>query len=273
VIMVQLALMLVLFVFVALPFLINSLTDPKELLGTGSCHPVRLLRRLREDEVIAEFLKSDFRCSEYRDYHETLRDIVVRPNFEDPTENAKRRALLFLRHLALWKELPFDTEWYEVEVNVPDLRHIRVFPRAQWRKLADGNFSITKIAEGMRVRQHVLDPGFLAKIAAIRDLFVQKDPGFAAVLLIGVNENEPLTILDGNHRLTAAILALPHMMGRLRFFCGLSPHMTECCWYNTNIGTLLRYARNMITHARRNPEAELARLLQAEPLGNQRTAA
>jgi O-antigen/teichoic acid export membrane protein len=274
VILVQLVLMAILFVLVALPFLVNSLTDPKELLVPGSCRPVRLLRRVSEDEVIAEFLKSDFRCSEFRDYRESLQEIVYKPNFGDLTDNAKRRALLYLRHLALWKELPSDTEWFEVEVDEEDLRNIRVFPRAHWRKLADGNFSITKIAEGLRTRQHMMDPAFLAKIAAIRDLYVQEDPGFAAVLLIGVNENEPLTILDGNHRLTSALLASPSMLKRLRFVCGLSPRMTECCWYNTNIGTLLRYGKNMLTHARRNPEAELARLLQGQDsLGEQRTAA
>jgi O-antigen/teichoic acid export membrane protein len=274
VILVQLVLMAILFVFVALPFLIDSLTDPKDLLVNGNCRPVRLIRRLSEDEVIAEFLKSDFRCSEFRDYQEALHHVVYKPDFSDAAENAKRRALLYLRHLALWKELPSDTEWFEAEVEEADLRSIRVFPRAHWRKLADGNFSIVKIAEGMQTRQHAMDPAFLAKIAAIRDLFIQEDPSFAAVLLIGVNENEPLTILDGNHRLTAALLASPSMLKRLRFVCGLSPRMTECCWYNTNIGTLLRYGRNMLTHARRNPEAELTQLLQrSESLGDQRSIA
>ncbi len=272
VILVQLILMAVLFVFVAVPFLANSLTDPKELLVSGE-RPLRLLRRMSEDEVIAEFLRSDFHCAEFREYHESLREIVDNPNTQDAAENAKRRALLFLRHLALWKELPPDTEWYEVEVNAPDLDKIRVFPRAQWRKLADGNFSVTKIVEGMRTRQNAMDSGFLAKIAAIRDLYAQEDPGFAAVLLIGLNESEPVTILDGNHRLTSALLAGPKTFRRLRFVCGLSPHMAECCWYNTNLGTLLRYVRNMLTHARRNPEAELAELLQSPERMGERTAA
>ena len=272
VILIQLLLMAVLFIFVALPFLINSLTDPKDLLvNSGSA--VRLLRRVSEDEVIAEFLRSDFRCSEFREYHGCMHDIVIHPNLQDSAENAKRRALLFLRHMALWEELPEDTEWYEIEINEPDLKNIRVFPRAQWRKLADGNFSITRIVDSMRGRQQVLDPEFLAKIAAIRDLYVQEDPGFAAVILIGANESEPLTILDGNHRLTAAMLASPRTFKRLRFVCGLSRHMTDCCWYNTNIGTLLRYARNMLTHARRNPEAELAELLQTAGRIGERTAA
>lgn len=262
VIVVQMTLMVGLFVFVALPFLINSLTDPKDQMVGGNCRPVRLIRRIAEDEVIAEFLKSDFRCSEFREYQEAMREIVLHPNFDDARENAMRRALLFLRHLALWKELPPDTEWYEVEANEADLSNIRVFPRAHWRRLAGGNYSIAKIAEGMRSRQHAMEPAFLAKIAAMRDLLIQEDPEFAAVILIGVNESEPLTILDGNHRLTAAMLASPHMLKKLRFMCGLSPRMTECCWYNTNVGTLLRYGRNMLAHARRNPQAELARLLQ-----------
>jgi len=126
----------------------------------------------------------------------------------------------------------------------------------------------------MRTRQHSLDRAFLAKIAVIRDMFTQDDPGFAAVILIGINESEPVTILDGNHRLTTAMLTSPQLLRRLRYVCGLSPRMTECCWYNTNIGTLLRYARNLVTHARRNPEAELEHLLDAQgPFPQQRTAA
>ena len=273
VILVQLTLMAVLFVLVALPFLVNSLSNPKALLVSGERHPVRLIRRMSEDEVIAEFLKSDFRCSEFHEYRESLRDIVVNPNLGDAQENAKRRALLFLRHLALWKELPSDTKWYEVEVGEADLNSIRVFPRAQWRKLADRNFSITKVVEGLRTREHVLDPVFLAKIAAIRDQYAQEDAGFAAVILIGVNESEPLTILDGNHRLAAALLASPHTLNRLRFVCGFSAQMTECCWYTTNFATLFRYARNMLTQARRNPKAELAQLLRSQDSLEERTAA
>jgi len=117
VIFVQLVLMCGLLVCVALPFLIDSLTSPKGLLQAGNYQPVRLLNRVSENEVIAEFLRSDFNSPAFRDYHQSLREIVVTPNLEDAGENAKRRALLFLRHLALWRELPSDTEWYEVEVH------------------------------------------------------------------------------------------------------------------------------------------------------------
>jgi hypothetical protein len=255
--------MLLLFVLVAMPFLINSLTDPKDMLRADGARPVRLTRRIPEDEVIAEFLKNEFHRHEYRDYQESLSEIVTRPNIYDVDENAKRRALLFIRHRSLWKEIPPDTEWYEVEVEEADLGQIRVFPRAQWRKLGRGNFSMTEILIGMRTRQHTVDEAFLSKIAAIRKRLRQKDSGPGAVVLIGLNETEPLTVLDGNHRLVSAMLESPHKLNKLRFMCGISPRMSECCWYNTNFVTLMRYGRNVLTHATRDPEAELARLFQS----------
>jgi hypothetical protein len=71
-----------------------------------------------------------------------------------------------------------------------------------------------------------------------------------------------VTVLDGNHRLTAATLAEPPRLKNLRFLCGLSPRMNECCWHNSNLVTLFRYGRNVLSHAAHNPEAELAQLLR-----------
>jgi len=261
VVLVQLVLMGILFVFIAVPFLINSLTDPKDILQSGSHRPIRLIRRISEDAAIAEFLKSDFHGPAFRAYQNSFSKIVMSPNLENPDENAKRRALFFIRHLYLWREIPTDTEWFEVEITTDDLANVRMFPRAQWRKVANGRFSTLDIAEGMRKGQDRLDSDFVAKIQAIGRRFDAEDSGLGAVLLIGVNESEPLTVLDGNHRLMAAMLRAHGATHRLRFICGLSPRMTECCWYRTNLMTLFRYAKNVLTHSSRNPAAELARML------------
>jgi hypothetical protein len=262
VILVQLVLMGILLVFVALPFLIDSLSDPRDLLLSRSCRPVRLIRRMSEDEVIAEFLRSEFHYPAFRAYQKTFRELVASPNLESSDENAKRRALLFLRHSSLWKEIPSDTEWYEAEVTEPDLEQVRAFPRAHWRKLGRGNFSIIDIVEIIRTRGQAMDAPFRAKIARIGERLIGDDALFGAVILIGLNEYEPFTILDGNHRLVAALLASPLGLRKLKFICGLSPRMTECCWYNTNLVTLFRYGKNVLTSAWNNPEAELARLLR-----------
>lgn len=264
VILVQLVLMILLFVFVAVPFLVNSLTDPKEGAQLGSLRPVRLLHRVSEDAVVAEFLKSDFDRPEFREYHDSLRPIVLNPNLDDDEENAKRRALFYIRHLSLWREIPPGTEWYEIDADESYIANMRVFPRAQWRKVANGSFSIEDILEGMHTRRNLLDPNFVNKVKEISATLGISKTTFGSVILIGVNESEPLTVIDGNHRLIAAMLASPREMKKLRFLCGLSPQMAECCWYNSNFVTLFRYARNVLVNTVRNPEAELARVLRAQ---------
>jgi O-antigen/teichoic acid export membrane protein len=267
VVLVQLFLMVVLLIMVAVPFLWNSLTDGDEMPMVLSCRPVRLIRRVLEDEAIAEFLKSDFATPAFKEYRATLGSIVEAPDFENAEENATRRALLFLRHLALWKEIPPDTEWYEAAVNEDELSNIKVFPRAQWRKLARGNYSVTEVTTRLETYRNVLDDTFISKIDAIEDELLHPDVAFGAVILIGVSETEPVTMLDGNHRLVAALLTSPRRLEKLTFFCGLSPRMSECCWYNTNLPNLFRYGRNMLANTRRDPEAELALLLKnAQPL-------
>jgi O-antigen/teichoic acid export membrane protein len=265
VIWIQFVLMLALLIVLAVPFLWRTLISPEDVRIQLSARRIRIIRRVSEDEVVAEFLKSDFENVAFEDYQESLRELVMNPHLEDAGENAKRRALLFIRHLPLWRELPRGTEWFEVEIRPADLGQIRVFPRAMWRKLARGNFALTEVAERIRAyRGHdIAVTAFLAKIAALRDWLGRDAKAPGAVLLIGLNESEPLTVLDGNHRLVAATLTSAAAMQKLRFLCGLSPKMTECCWYETNLATLCRYGANRLTNLIHDPQAELDRLLQS----------
>ena len=94
-----------------------------------------------------------------------MRDIVMSPNLEDSEENAKRRALLLHPPPGAVEGDSTDTEWYEVEVTEAELANIRIFPRAQWRKVARGSFSALEVAEGMRTRKHLLDAAFVQEDA------------------------------------------------------------------------------------------------------------
>lgn len=265
VIWVQVITMIFLLLCVAIPFVISWSRRHAEVDRLTLPGFIRLRRRASEDEVIAEFLKNDFQCPEFEDYQEAMARLVTAPALQNADENKVRRALLFIRHGSLWRELPESTEWFEAEIRLADLERIRVFPRAHWRKLALGDFSITQVAERImdeRYRERT-PQAFRAKIEDLRDHLQEDDSAIAgAVLLIGLNERGPFTILDGNHRLLAAMLATPEALDRLRFFCGLSPKMAQCCWYQTNVATLTRYARNTIRYLAHDPEHELVRLLQ-----------
>lgn len=259
VILVQLILMVVLLVFVGLPFLAVALRNGRPV-AEAAPRTFRLIRQISEDEVIADFIRCDFENPAYRRYHDTLREIVLNPNLQDANESAKRRALLLLRHRSLWRELPPDTQWYEVGLTKADLPQIRVFPRAHWVHIARGNFALPEIMKRMKTWQRTSEDPFVQKISSIRSGLAQERFETGTVLLIGLNENEPLTILDGNHRFVAA--ALEGRLDKLRFLCGLSPRMTRCCWYRTNLFNLTRYGRNLIWHGVRHPEAELKRLFE-----------
>ena len=264
VILVQLVMMVLLLFFVAVPFLL-ALGGFQAIAGQTppAAGAVRMLRRVSEDEVISEFLKTDFYNPKFKDYHGKLNDIVTAPNLSQEDENQLRRALLFIKHGSLWRELPHDTEWFEVEIAPADLPRIHAFPRAHWRKIARGNFDITRIAELVRAGacNEFLDDDFLLKIHHLRT-GMNTDAIGGAVLLIGRNESGPFTILDGNHRLLAAMLASSQALQKFHFFCGLSPNMDDCCWFETNVSTLMRYGANMLRYIVYDPKAELARLLQ-----------
>jgi O-antigen/teichoic acid export membrane protein len=249
VIAVQTVLMLVLLVLVAVPYVRMQLTQSWTVMPLPvSTGELKKIRRIAEAEVIAEFLKSEFFQREFDRYREPFQELVNHPNLSDEKDNKLRRALLYRRRGRMWRELPPDTEWWEVELHNEDLKRIRVFPRNQWRKHADESYYLLDTAK--RIRTRILSRSsndFINKLRSLsNELAKQQEPvPRSSVLLIGIDERSPLTIIEGNHRMTAATLVSPdEAHRRFRFLCGFSPRMTECCWYQTDLSTLWHYAVN-----------------------------
>ena len=210
---------------------------------------MKKLVHLSEGEVIAEFLKGEFYHREYDRDRAQFEAVVRDPRLSDEAENALRRALLFRRRATMWRELPADTQWWEVELEATDLEQIKVFPRAQWRSIARGDFRAQKVAELLRRHYNPDHPNDLAsKINALRMMMWLDGPRFT-ILLIGKNPSDPATVLEGNHRFVASLLLPPEVMRRrLRIVCGFSTSMDECCWYKTSLPNLTRYLKNRIKH-------------------------
>ena len=256
---VQLVLMLLFLLAVATPFLLlrRHHTDWDTL---GENQPLVKLRPVKEDEVIAEFLKAEFFQAEFDAYRAQLSGTVFSPDLHDQRDNAIRRNLLFHRRGRMWCELPCDIEWWKIELRKSDVFRIRLFPRKHWRILADGSFYLADMIESIRTRLQndngsVLSTKIQSVIADLRRYAVPD-----AVLLIGTDETAPLTIIEGNHRMMAAMLDSPHTVhSRFRFYCGLSPRMTQCCWYATNVSSLSRYLWNTAKYTFGNRNVDLAK--------------
>lgn len=222
---------------------------------------MKIVRRVTEAEVIAEFLKNEFYQKEFDRDREQFEQIVLDPDVTDETQNALRRALLYRRRGHMWRELPTDTQWWEVEVEPQDISRIYVFPRAHWRKISNGSFLLSNIVERLRHMPASGSTGpVISKIQLIR-YRLQREAVQSAVLLIGADAEKPLTILEGNHRLTAAMLISTHrVQTSFRILCGLSPRMVECCWYRTNLPNLWNYFKNRL-HNVVDKEADVDRIL------------
>jgi hypothetical protein len=225
--------------------------------------PFERIRRVSEAEVIAEFLRGEFYHPVFDPYRRDFKHLVEHSDLNHPQENVIRRALLFRRRGRLWRELPRDTEWWEVDLTAHDLERLQGFPRNEWRRFAGPGFFLMEMVGriGGEMARGQQSP-FLTKLEAIASDLPQRDVP-DAVLLIGTDECHALTIIEGNHRMAAAMLAMPESAHRrFRFFCGLSPNMTSCCWHKTDLGSLARYARHTVRYIFRDGDFFVARRLR-----------
>ncbi|MBV9183337.1 MAG: oligosaccharide flippase family protein, partial [Acidobacteria bacterium] len=273
VISVQFVLKLLLLLAVSVPFLrFSSLVKPSHA-GSVVSSQLHRVRRVEENEVIAEFLKGEFYQEEFRRYRQSFGRLVYRPDLNDARENALRRALLFQRRGRLWRELPADTEWWEIQLSPRDFSRVRVFARNQWLRYGAPGFLLLDTVE--KVRGRIRSQSRDAFILKLRSLSLEMEEQnqelqHSSVLLITINEFAPLTILEGNHRMTAAGLVQPGTLDRrFRYFCGFSAHMSDCCWYRTDISTLWRYGLNTIAYYLLDRHKVSTTILEAEALAGE----
>jgi hypothetical protein len=225
---------------------------------------MKILRAVTEAEVIGEFLRNEFYEPDYnhdRDLHEAL---VLHPDYTSAYENAVRRALLYRRRGPMWRELPKDTSWLHVRLEPADMGLVHVFPRAQWRKISNGSYHIDEVVRQIRERNYRDGGGHvIAKIQQLRYRIQAGHQDRSTVVLIGIDEKSPMTIFEGNHRLSAAMLVGPHAVSSFEVVCGFSPRMIECCFYRTNFPNLWRYVKNRLANLVYDAEADVGRVTRA----------
>lgn len=225
---------------------------------------MKRIRRVSEPEVIAEFLKNEFYQGEFHCDREMFEQLVMEADIDDQRDNALRRALLFRRRGHMWRELPANTQWWQIEFDAKDLDLIRVFPRAHWRRISNGNYQLTDIARRIKSERFSgKTRSFISKIQSL-SYRIRTQHDSSSVLLIGIDEDKPFTILEGNHRLAAAMLVSPELVrSRFQVLCGLSPDMAKSCWYETNFANLWRYAKNRFRNLMYDREADVNRVLNS----------
>ncbi|MGZ4825997.1 MAG: hypothetical protein ACXVY9_01450 [Terriglobales bacterium] len=251
---------------------------------------MKRLRAVTEAEVILEFLRNEFHHQDFDRDRALYARLVEDPDVSDERQNALRRALFYRRRGHMLNQLPRDTGWCQVELEDSDLDRLCVLARTHWRKIGGGNCLLRHVVEQIHTRDfhgvrivggtakggvEISDVG--AKVDAIRGFSerMRNREDRSAVLLIGIDDRSPVTILEGNHRLTAALLvSSARLREQFRVYFGASPDMARCCWYgNPTVPNMLRYVANRLRHAG-NKEADVARVAAVtESFGGTESAA
>lgn len=235
------------------------------------------LRKVAEAEVIAAFLRNEFHHHDFDRDRDRFAHFVESANLADEDENSLRRALFYRRRGHMWNQIPRDTQWWEVRLEPRDLDRLDVFARTHWRKIGGRSCRLAHVVEQMRCRDfsrtyvvggtahggvEVSRVGDVVRgVKEFSDRLARSQDDSAAVLL-GVDDASPVTILEGNHRFAAALLAGPDVLFRqFRVFYGQSPAMSRCCWYGPpSTANMARYAWKRLKHFG-NREADIERLL------------
>jgi hypothetical protein len=201
------------------------------------------IRPANEAEIIAAFLQGEYYQKQYHGDRNLYQGVVMNPNLADENENRIRRELLYRRHRVTWKLLPRAINWCQVELESDDFERIRVFPRGHWPKLAiHSSLAVRDMAHAIcdsQLSRETQDDVTTIHAIAYR---LQQQPDYSSVLLIGIDDKHPLTILEGNHRMIAAALASTETVPTFKVYAGFSPLMTGCFWYEATTENMLRYA-------------------------------
>lgn len=201
--------------------------------------------------MIAIFLRGEFHYPEFDRDRERFATVVNDLESSGQGDDDARRSLLFRRRGHVWRELPSDTQWWEVEVEADDVRKMNVFTRRHWKKMDPKDHSVPTFAEGMRSPRVSRIPAVeAAKIFALQEKISDGCGGNDTILLVGVDERQPTTILEGNKRVIAAYLADPgSVASRFRFLLGMSPDMSKCIFYKHTPANFRNYLCHRLSYA------------------------
>lgn len=205
--------------------------------------------------MIAIFLRGEFHFPEFDGDREQFATVVNDLASSGRDGADARRRLLYRRRGHLWRELPNDTEWWEVEVEAEDVRNMKVFTRRHWKRMDPKDHSVPTFAEGMRSARVSRIPAVeAAKIFALQERISEGCAGNDTILLVGVDERQPATILEGNKRVIAAYLADPELIvSRFRFLLGISSAMSQCIFYEHTPANFRNYLWHRLTYAMLHP--------------------
>lgn len=191
---------------------------------------MKLLHRISEDEVIAEFLRAEIDSARFAEgIVRALGDVdvsVIRePDLNDGEQNRIRKQVLgevrgYGRDASLFENFPDEVEWYAAVMSREELSSVMYIDYSYWNELSrmsrlPGDAAQT-IRSGIEI-YGVSNDGFLAIGEAIK-----RCKTFPRLILVACNARSRIVVLEGHARLTGYFLDRERIPAELEVMIGYS---------------------------------------------------
>lgn len=180
---------------------------------------MNILRSSSEDEMIAEFLKTEYHSERFSEQiKKIMKDlllddgIILSANLNNTGENAARKKLLgefrgYGLNRELFENFPNEIEWSLCNFLSRDLNTIRYIDYSYWNELSEGTHLPLRAAETIRNAVEIYGQSNAGFVKAAE--FIKNDGKFPRPIFL-TSDFEQFVIVEGHFRMTAYALVPKH---------------------------------------------------------------
>jgi hypothetical protein len=189
---------------------------------------MKILKKISEDEVIAEFLKGEINSKRFgKDIINALKkekkskNIVINPDLRNKSENKFRNKLLKKEvRKEFFEDFPNNVRWYKAVIHKQELKKAKYINFSYWNKLSSKTRSPVRAAENIKVGVKafgVSNKGFFEILSEI-----EKGRKIPIMIFVAKNKQSRLVVLEGHARLTAYFLNEKYIPRNMEIIIGYS---------------------------------------------------
>lgn len=189
---------------------------------------MNILRASSEEEMIAEFLKAEYRSERFSEQIKEIMNalsfnesIILSANLNNAAENAERKKLLgefrgYGLNRELFERFPAEINWSLCNFVSGDLNKIRYIDYSYWNELSRGTHSPLKAAQTILSGIEIYEQSNAGFVKAAE--FIKSGGKFPKTILL-TSDFEHFVIVEGHLRITAFALA-PECFNNVECFVG-----------------------------------------------------
>jgi hypothetical protein len=193
---------------------------------------MKILKKISEDEVIAEFLKGEINSKRFgKDIINALKkkkkskNIVINPDLRNKSENKFRKKLLEEVREEFFENFPVDVKWYKAIIQKQELKKVKYINYSYWNRLSDETRLPIRAAKNVRAGVKVFgvsNKGFFEILSRI-----EKGGKIPVMIFVAKNKRSRLVVLEGHARLTAYFLSEKYIPKTLKIIVGYSQKLVK----------------------------------------------